>query len=163
MKYTGAFWLILTLSWLPLGRQPVSEKPYLEIGTTKIRLGSAAASVITDLQARFVVRPIEGGWEVRSRESDEGTPLVGISATSGVINRVSLRWGPGFTPRAETVGAQLAAGLPDAVECRVRNVSVQQEGGIVRTLRWDCRTHVLTMVTGTWPGGNTLTFDLDRK
>ncbi len=63
----------------------------------------------------------------------------------------------------ETVAAQLAAALPDRADCRVENVTAAKEGGTVRTLRWRCGTCTVTMVTGTWPGGNTLALDLSRE
>lgn len=152
--------VLLILLWRPWAS--ADHAPHFEIGVSKVALGSPSAPLMTELQRDFSVRAIEGGWELHSRAPDGDPPRAAIGVSGGLIHDVSLRWGPGRTPTVETVARQLAAALPDRGECRVENVTAAKEGGTVRTLRWQCGTYAVAMVSGTWPGGNTLALDLTR-
>ena len=136
----------------------------LRLGAVRIGLGAAEAPVVAALRESFLVRQIEGGWDVHSRDtSDLRAPVVGIGTQNGRVTSVSFLWGPGPTPSVEHVSEQLSYALPSNAECQIRNVVRPSEGGIVRTLTFQCGKTIVRSQTGTWAAGNTASLSIEQE
>lgn len=134
----------------------------LTLGSVVLKLGEPDSAIMQDLSKQYKVQRIDGGWSIQPLERDRTAPGIGIRTAAGRIQSVSFLWGPGFTPAAEEIAAQLAQALPAEAQCEVRNVTRPQEGGTVRTLEWLCGSYKVRFVTGVWPQGNTASISIDR-
>lgn len=112
---------------------------------SSIRLGAAQDEVFARLRQLAQIRQIEGGWAVRSADSDPRQPSLLIGTESGLINDVYLNWGFGTEPALADIVEQLALAVPARSACEVSISAHPHEGGTVSRLRFECGREMTTL------------------
>ncbi len=151
----------LTSAFEPCG-QVQADTPHLRLGPVHVSVGAQEAVIIPELRKHFTVRPILGGWEVRS--PSERDALIGISTESGRVTGVFFMWVPGsIIPTLEEMMEQLSLALPLESECVIENVAGPFEGGTVRRLDFTCGSYSVNLSTGIWAQGNTASIHIEAR
>jgi hypothetical protein len=154
-------WRLAVLALLGLCASASADQQLI-LGTVPLRLGESEATAVKALSRDYKVERIPGGWSIEPRARKPSGPAVGIRTLDGVIESVSLVWGPGPTPSAGELAVQLAEALPLRGTCEVVTISRAQEGGRVRTMEWSCGDYGVRLVGGTHAQGDTVAITLRR-
>ena len=154
-------WAGVIVSILAAGTAARGEQQ-LMVGSVSLKLG-VSDDVVKQLAKQHNVRPIEGGWSVQPLVRGGAEPGIGVRTKNGQIEEVSFVWGPGATPRAEELARQLGQALPVQGQCEISNSAHSQEGGTVHRLTWRCTGYSITLVTGLWREGNTVSISIEKN